>query len=361
MKKEINPEVLWAFADYKPGLEGHSPVKIVIEHVSGGLINHTYKVSCRPGSSFLLQQINKTVFKNPQDIQENYVNIWQYAAEFAEFRLPSPRYCGRMTTIFVDDDENYWRAFEFIGDAKMLSVAEKPEQAAATAITFARFTASFANFNIAILKSVIPGFHDVSFRYRQFDEALAGELYERTGKALPWIEELKKRERYKYFYEVIAESGEFPVRVMHHDAKISNILFSKQNDQVICPVDFDTVMPGYFFSDLGDMIRSMACSKDENSTEFDKLYIRKEFYEVIVDNYAGGMGAELTGSEKKYIHSAGLLIIYMQALRFLADYLDGDKYYHIDYPEQNFDRAINQVKLLQNLEKFLHSQYNFTV
>ena len=157
----------------------------------------------------------------------------------------------------------------------------------------------------------------------------------------------------------MTESEEFEKRVMHHDAKISNILFSEETGQVICPVDFDTCMPGYFFSDLGDMIRSMACSEGENNTNYSEINIRKDFYEAILDGYMEVMQELLTDAEKKHIHYSGLLMIYMQALRFITDYLNGDLYYRTDYPEQNFDRAMNQLTLLQRLEEFLQTEYDF--
>jgi len=241
----------------------------------------------------------------------------------------------------------------------MLNIAEMPSQAKATAKAFAKFTAAFDDFNVGMLKETIPDFHNLSHRYRQFEEALQGELYERMPKAMPLIDELKKRERYKFFYEEIADSVEFPKRVMHHDAKIANILFSKTTGKVICPVDLDTTMPGYFFSDLGDMIRSMSCSADENNTDFDNLGIRKKYYEAIIEGYMSIMEKQLTLPEKKYIHYSGLLIIYMQSLRFLSDYLNGDVYYKTIYPEQNFDRAKNQLTLLQRLEEFLSAEYDF--
>jgi Ser/Thr protein kinase RdoA (MazF antagonist) len=179
---------------------------------------------------------------------------------------------------------------------------------------------------------------------------------------MPLVEELLKRERYKHFYEQIAESPDsFPLRVMHHDAKIANVLFSKKTGKVICPVDFDTVMPGYFFSDTGDMIRSMACSQDENSNDFDNLHIRADFYKAIIEGYLGIKNQFLTKEEKKNIHYTGLLMIYMQALRYMTDFLNGDIYYRITYPDQNLDRAKNQLNLLQRLEEFLKKEYKFTV
>jgi thiamine kinase-like enzyme len=148
---------------------------------------------------------------------------------------------------------------------------------------------------------------------------------------------------------------------MHHDAKIGNVLFNKINGRVICLVDFDTAMPGYYFSDLGDMIRSMAGCCDENSTDFDGIGIRKDFYDAILAGYLDVMKEQLTGSEKKYIHYAGLVMIYMQALRFCTDYLEKDVYYKTTYPEQNYDRARNQLALLKRLEEFLKEEYRFSV
>jgi Ser/Thr protein kinase RdoA (MazF antagonist) len=150
------------------------------------------------------------------------------------------------------------------------------------------------------------------------------------------------------------------MRVMHHDCKISNILFDKETNQVICPVDLDTVMPGKFFSDLGDMIRSMACTVDENSIAWEKINIRPTFYKAILDGYLEGIGNIFTEEEKNNIHYAGLILVYMQSLRFLTDFLNGDIYYKTNYPEQNLNRALNQLILLERLEEFLEKEYSFS-
>lgn len=144
---------------------------------------------------------------------------------------------------------------------------------------------------------------------------------------------------------------------MHHDAKIANVLFSKTTGRVICPVDFDTVMPGYYFSDLGDMIRSMAGNADENYLHFEKIQIRKSYYDAIVSGYLSIMEKQLTDSEKKYIHYAGLIMIYMQAIRFITDFMRGGIYYKTEYKGQNFDRALNQLTLLKRLEELLKNAY----
>jgi thiamine kinase-like enzyme len=330
--------------------------------LSGGLINHTYKVESRLSAPFLLQQINQKVFPHPEDVQRNYILLSQYAEfEFTGLKLPWPLSYDNRKTLLKDENGNYWRAFEFIENSKNNLIAKTPAQAKATAKTFAKFTDAFHELNTVSLRETIPGFHNLSLRYEQFEASLLGEQYERMQKSLSLIEELKNRERYKFFYEEIISSDEFPKRVMHHDAKIANILFHAKTGKLICPIDLDTAMPGYFFSDLGDMVRSMACSLDENNTDFNNISIRKYFYEAIISGYLSVIGKQMTASEKKYIHYAGLLMIYMQSLRFLTDYLNGDTYYQIKYPEQNHNRAFNQLTLLKSLEEFLKMNYNFSV
>ena len=335
----------------------------IIEPVNGGLINNSYRVTnTDTKNAFLLQQINKEVFKRPEDLQHNYITLWHYTEfEFTGFFMPAPIMYDDSNSLFIDNNGNYWRGFEFINNSYSPLVAEKAQQGKATAKIFGKFTACLNELNINELKVVIPDFHNLSFRYQQFEDSLKTEIYERLSLALPVIDELKNRERYMHFFEIITESDEFKKRVMHHDAKIANVLFDKKSNKVICPVDFDTTMPGYYFSDLGDMIRSMACSYDENHKKFEKLDIRKSFYKAIVDGYMKAMKKELTPSEAKYIHFAGIIMIYMQALRFITDYLNGDTYYKTGYPGQNLDRSINQLTLLQRLEEFLLEEYNFRI
>ena len=354
---KILDNVITAFADYTPGLPPHSSGKITVEQINHGLINNSYKIIPEFKPAFLLQQINRNVFPKPQDVQRNYIHIYEYAEyEFTGLRLPRPQYYTNNRTLLKDRDGNYWRAFEFIEKAHSQTVAETPSQAKAAAKAFAKFTAAFEDFNIDLLKIVIPDFHNLAFRYQQFEQSLEGELYERMAKSKKLVEELKNRERYKHFFEIIISSEEFPLRLMHHDAKISNVLFDNETNKVVCLVDFDTAMPGYFFSDIGDLIRTLVSPVDEASIEFDKVKVRKSYYDAIVSGYVSVMEKILTDAEKKYIHYAGLLMTYMQALRFLTDYLNGDVYYKTNYEQQNFDRAFNQFTLLQSLEESVKTE-----
>lgn len=328
-----------------------------VERMGGGLINDSFKITTAGNPPLFLQRINTAIFENPVAVQENYMRIWEFAEyEFTGLKIPAPVFCGEMTTLYTDQQEQYWRGFEYIGDSKTIDKVNSPAQARSLAKTFACFTASYQEFNTGLLQEVLPGFHDLSARYRQFDNALKSEYYERLACSQSLIDELKKRERYCFFFEEIRDSGSFPLRVMHHDAKISNILYSQKTGRLVCIVDYDTVMPGYFFSDLGDMIRSCCSTEPEAGIHVEKIRIRKSIYEGLVSGYLTGLGDELNAAEKKYIHYAGILMIYMQALRFITDYLEGDRYYQVQYAEQNFDRARNQLALLIQLELFLREQ-----
>lgn len=352
-------------ASYKEVLEAYcNPFhEFTVEPVSNGLINHSYIVtSDTSGNSFLLQQINHTVFKEPALVQENYELVWSYLKDSgSDFFIPEPKQFIGDLTLFCDSNDNYWRVFEYIYGTETLSSPASPAQAKEVAAIFGHFTSCFTGFDIDELNITIPDFHNLSVRYKQFEQSLKNHYFDRLQKAASQIDELRKRERYANLYDVFTESPAFPRRVMHHDAKIGNVLFDIDSGKAVCPVDFDTTMPGYFFSDLGDMIRSMASTLDENNTSLEAIKIRKEYYEAIIAGYLQWMGDKLTESEKKYMHHAGLLIIYMQSLRFLTDYLSGDVYYRTTYPEQNYDRAKNQLSLLVSLEEFLQLEYKYGV
>lgn len=361
MDKSNYQQALLAFGNYQAGKQTAQEALpgLTISPVSGGLINYTFKATDKTGTPFILQQINKQVFTQPRLVQENYLCLFEYAAiRDRGLRMPAPLYWSPASTLFTDDNDNYWRAFEFLDNTATFLTAASTAQAGETAAVFGKFTAAFDAFNTSMLKEVIPGFHNLAWRYTQFETAIETGIAERLSQSDTVINALRNRNRYKSYYEEIAGSGNYIRRVMHHDAKIANVLFDKETGNVVCPVDYDTVMPGYFFSDLGDMVRSMACSQGEDSSG-KEMYIRKDYYDTIISRYCAELKNSLTEAERKNIHYAGIIMIYMQALRFLTDHLTGDTYYHIDYPGQNFERAQNQLDLLIQLENFLKLNYSF--
>jgi hypothetical protein len=329
---------------------------LVINNLGNGLIHYTYKViNTDIQKTIVLQAINQKVFKNPDDILFNYEMVYQFLhAKTGNISIPAPIPTANNKLSWIDEDDNYWRATSFINDSYSPDIASDEESAYTVAKSFAIFTRSLSGLEAKKLKTIIPHFHDLSYRYEQFEDAVATASLERLLKSTHVIAELRQRKNLVGWYEMIALSPAYPDRVMHHDCKITNILFSTLSQKVICPVDLDTLMPGKFFSDLGDMIRSMACTVDENSNSWEEINIRPDFYQNIMKGYMEGIGDIFSEEEKNDIHYAGLIMIYMQSVRFVTDFLNNDIYYKTSYPEQNLNRALNQLILLEKLEVFLH-------
>jgi Ser/Thr protein kinase RdoA (MazF antagonist) len=334
------------------------PGKIAIESLGHGLIHHTYKVG-HSERKIVLQAINTEVFKKPEDIIYNYRETYQYLEKHkGATGIPEPLQAINGQFLWTDEENNCWRALEFVHHSYSPLTADNEEAAYTVSKNFAAFTRSLEGLNAQTLKEIIPDFHNLSFRYGQFEKAVAPSQPDRLMKATPVISSLRERRSLVDYYETLADAKKYPFRLMHHDCKISNILFDSNTGGVICPVDLDTLMPGKFISDLGDMIRTMACSEDEDSIHWESIRIRSSFYDAILKGYLEGIGPILTKEEKKNIHYSGLLLVYMQALRFLTDFLEGDRYYKTSYPEQNLKRALNQLTLLERLEGFLKAEYS---
>ncbi len=317
-----------------------------------GLINLTWKVEDKKGDAkYILQKINREIFKQPEDIAHNIGLIGfylEYNFPGYLFALPCKNIWGDYLIKWGNSD---FRMFNFIENSHAIDVVEKPEQAYEAAAQFARFTKLLSGLNTSALKITLPDFHNLTMRYGQFENALETGNPERIVQSKDMITEIKQNKRIVDEYDIC--KAKFPTRVMHHDTKISNVLFD-EHDKGLCVIDLDTVMPGYFISDVGDMMRTYLCPVSEEEKDLSKIIIRKEFYEAIVSGYLSEMGAELTDIEKKHFHYAGKFMIYMQAIRFLTDHLNDDSYYGAKYAGHNFVRAGNQMALLQRLQEFKH-------
>ncbi len=323
------------------------------EVLGNGLIHQTYKV-CTAEKCIVLQQINTSIFKNPAVLIHNYKIV------FEEMNVhPIPAMVANVDGgfLWVDENNQYWRGTEYMTGTYSPSVIKNEQQAFTTANAFALFTQNLKNIVPEKLQPAIKDFHNLGWRYLQFETALENAKEDRTEKAAGIIANIFERKHLVRFYERLSNNIRFTKRILHHDCKISNILFADKDDSVVCVVDLDTVMPGYFFSDLGDMIRTIAGMENEESTEWKNIDIDARLYEAVLNGYLSGL--ELTQIENENIHHAGLLMIYMQAMRFVTDYLRGDIYYGIKHPGHNYNRAHNQIILLQRLEKFLLKNYNY--
>jgi aminoglycoside phosphotransferase (APT) family kinase protein len=326
-----------------------------IEPLGNGLIHQTYKLAYPSGqASLLLQALNRSVFNHPAEIVRNYTEIYRFLGTRQDRPIiPAPVPAKNGQLLWTDGAGNCWRAMQYIENSFSPMIAADENEAFRVSKSFAAFTASLSGLDMNRLKIILPGFHDLSMRFLQFEDSIAKAPIDRLLKSTHIIAEIRERKSLVELYERIRNSSAYPSRVMHHDCKISNILFEQGTGKILCPIDLDTVMPGKFFSDPGDMIRTMACSLDENSTKWEEICIKPSYYQAILEGYLEGMGNLFTKEEKTKIHQSGRIMIYMQSIRFLRDFLDGDKYYKTEFAEQNLNRSLNQILLLGSLESQL--------
>ena len=322
--------------------------RVTILPLTQGLINTTLKVSAN-GNSYILQKINDQVFKRPEDIAENIF----FLAEHLQNNNPEYFFAAPIKTVdglplVYIKDHGYYRLFPFVSGSHAKETVETPEQAFEAAQQFGRFTKNLNGLDTDKLKITIPSFHNLTLRYAQFEEVLKTGNAERIAKTINQIKQVQQFSWIVEKFDQIKINPEFKLRVTHHDTKISNVLFDK-NDKGICVIDLDTVMPGYFISDVGDMMRTYLSPVNEEEKNLEKIEVRNDFYKAIVRGYLSEMEEELTNSEKESFFYAGIFMIYLQALRFLTDYLNDDKYYGEKYPDHNLIRAKNQLVLLNRL------------
>jgi len=310
------------------------------------LINHTWKLETA-NAAFILQTINQLVFKNPQAIADNIDAVGNYLSIHAPdyFFVAPVKTIDEHTMVLVEN--KYYRMFPFVNGSHAKTVLQNVEEAFEAAKQFGTFTKLLSGFDTSVLQYSLPDFHNLSLRYEQFDAALQEGNKERINETSSLINELQEKKHIVDRYQQIVSNPAFKLRVTHHDTKISNVLFNESN-KGICVIDLDTVMRGYFISDLGDMMRTYLCPVSEEEADFTKIEVRPTFYQAIIDGYCAEMATELTNEEKESLSYAGQFMIYMQALRFLTDYLNNDRYYGAIYPTQNLVRAGNQLVLLEN-------------
>ncbi len=326
-----------------------------VENLGGGLINSTWKV--RFGDTELvLQKVNTNVFTNPASIAFNIETINAYLKQhFPGYYFPAPVLNANGDTFYKDENGSWYRAFQFLKGSQTIDVVANCDQAYEAAKEFGRFSALLNNFPSHTLHENIPGFHNLTKRYNDFlqvlktgDTVRLQEAKVLVETALSYIDIVKR-------YEAIVAEGLIKKRVTHHDTKISNVLFNLAG-KAFAVIDLDTIMEGYYISDVGDMMRTYLSEIGEEDKNFDEVPVRKDVYTAIKDGYMSEMATHLTSTEKSYFYYSGQFLIFMQAIRFLTDYLSGDKYYTPAYPKHNFKRAQHQFALLKSYMNIASTQ-----
>ncbi|RFM28580.1 phosphotransferase enzyme family protein [Deminuibacter soli] len=320
----------------------------IIQQFGSGLINRTWKVT-HNSDNYILQHINQQIFKQPADIASNTAVL----AAWLQVHAPGYLFVAQINTLaneslFYDAAQGYFRLTPFIEGSQSYDVVPSGNIGYEAAKQFGRFAHLLSGFPAGQLHTTIPDFHNLTLRYRQFEQALANGNRERIAECADSIRLIQQYSSITQTYEAIQHNPHFKKRVTHHDTKISNVLFDAQGNG-LCVIDLDTVMPGYFISDFGDMMRTYLSPASEEEQDTSKVYVREEYFRALVSGYLSEMKDELTAAETAHIVYAGKFMTYMQAMRFLTDYLNNDIYYGAAYEKHNLVRARNQLKLLQSI------------
>jgi len=310
----------------------------------GGHINKAWLVTTASGGLHLLQRLNTEVFKDPAAVMANALAVTMH---LKRRNVRTLRFRPTLEGEFIHEEPSgtFWRVCDFIPDTVGLTVPRTAADCRAAGLAFGQFASHLAAYPAAELLDTIPGFHATGLRLAAL---FAAQFMDSSDRLAECREEVSRLRDLGWLARALPVD-ELPVRVAHNDAKLANILLDKNTSQPVCVVDLDTVMPGTLLHDFGDLVRSLVTPEPEDSTRLDRVMVQERYFENLVAGYLEGAGGLLTDLERSNLVTAGLVITYEQAIRFLADHLAGDVYYKVSRPGHNLDRARNQLRLLEQL------------
>ena len=326
-----------------------------VKPLGNGLINDTFKVETDGSDAYVLQRINNAIFRDVELLQHNIVAVTRHLK--AKLEAAGEKDIKRKVLQFLPlkdsektwwtDGETYWRLSLFIPDARTYETVN-PEYSYFAGKAFGKFQADLADLPDK-LGETIPDFHNMELRARQLREAVeadrAGRMADPEVKAL--VDEIRSYEWEMTRAERLYREGKLPKRICHCDTKVNNMMFDADGS-VLCVIDLDTVMPSFIFSDFGDFLRTAANFVAEDDPDTSKVGFNMEIFKAFARGYIESAKVFLTPVERENLPFAACLFPYMQCVRFFADYINGDTYYKIRYPEHNMDRTRNQWALFKS-------------
>lgn len=318
------------------------------EPYGNGLINKTYVVKTT-AKKYIFQSINATVFPNVEGLMNNIVLVTDHLKKKG---IPTLSVVvTKDGKPYIQQGKDYYRGYDFIEDSICYEKVPNLDMVRKAAEGFGRFHNGLADIDVSRIVDVIPDFHNTEKRFQAFDKILQANP---KGRRASCEEEvaflLSRRDDYSLLVGAL-EKGEIRPSVTHNDPKINNVAFDKKTGEVACVLDLDTVMGGTFLYDFGDGLRSLFTGNKEDSTDLSKLVVDFDIYEAYLDGYYAMMKDTINEKEIHLLPRSILVIAEELALRFLGDYLNGDAYFHVNYPTHNLVRARTQIALAKDLIK----------
>jgi hypothetical protein len=327
---------------------------VSVTECKNGIINKTFVVDTTSGNRYILQRVNENVFKNPDQVMENILHVTEHLREKIKERGGDssretltliPAKAGGYSVRY----NGFWRVYEGISNAVSHDKIERPGQFRNAGYAFGDFQRLLSDFDTSMLHDTIPNFHNTPMRYDAFKSALDADECGRAASVKPEIEFI---EEHRWLCPIITdgiESGKFQQRVTHNDTKLNNIMMDADTDEAVCVIDLDTVMPGSLLYDYGDAIRYGASNAAEDEKDLSQVYIIPELFKEFTYGFIEGVGGALGEHEAKAMTISVAVIALELGMRFLTDYLNGDKYFIVQYEGHNLDRARTQLKLVSDI------------
>ncbi|MDE5424399.1 aminoglycoside phosphotransferase family protein [Ancylomarina sp. DW003] len=329
-----------------------------IKPLGEGFINDTFIVKTEGDKDpdYLFQRKNKNIFKDVPGMMGNIQKVTDHLKAkitaaggdiMREALTVTPTNNGEL--YYKDEEGDFWAMCLFIKDNLTYEAADSPELAYSGGKGIGKFQSMLSDMKEPLV-DILPGFHNIRFRFSQWDEILKNDPVGRKkdlSKEIAWVED--RREEMLEFWTLV-ESGTIPTRVTHNDTKINNILFDKKGD-VLCVIDLDTVLNSTVLNDFGDAMRSYTNTGLEDDENLDNVNMDMEIFKAYTKGYLEETISFLSPPELEYLAFSAKYITYEQVLRFLMDYIDGDNYYKIKSLEHNLIRTQAQYKLLTSMEE----------
>lgn len=331
------------------------------EILNNGHINNTYVLNFDyEGSekSYILQQINTNVFKNPEQLMENYVGVTDFVREKVIQAGGNPLreslkvyFTKDGKPFYCDKEGRYWRVINYVINTVSYNLPDSVDVCRKAAKAFGKFQNILADYPAEKLYETIPNFHNTVSRYNDFLRAVEEDKAGRAESVKAEIDFVKARKKDCSVLLDLLEKGELPLRVTHNDTKLNNVLFDKKTGEGLCIIDLDTVMPGLSLYDFGDSLRFAGNTAAEDEKDLSKVSFNVDIYRGYTEGYLSTAGGSLTDLEVYYLPFSCKLMTLECGIRFLTDYLNGDVYFRISRPEHNLDRCRTQFRLVEDIER----------
>ena len=331
--------------------------------LTGGHINNSYQVIIlRNGKlkDYILQRINTYVFHDPIAMMDNISSVTEYVrAKIKQKQATAKRNVLHYATTddgkyyTVMEDGSFWRCCRFIDDSVCFEYTNDLKVVEGAGKAFGEFQVYLSDYPVQDLHIVIPHFHNTVMRFENFRKAIDNDFAGRKASVQDWIDGYMALEEVATRLYRMQRAGILQLRVTHNDTKPSNVLFDKHTLEHLSVIDLDTVMPGLVACDFGDAIRVIGSTGAEDEQDLSKVALDMDKYEAFARGFVGTLCDSMTQAEKDTLALGVVAMTVECGIRFLGDYLDGDKYFRIHYPDQNLARAKAHLVLAQDMLKKL--------